>query len=113
MLQSLPRPTCRRVRTVIALAVLASLSYAPRGAFAHSSGSTISALPRSHSKGLQRDDGHFGGWKAPSTSSGNHVGSRVGDPNPGGYSPRRIRGFWNHYHGAPSPRKSKPSEGTK
>lgn len=107
MMKSVPGPHWRRASAVVVMAILLSLSYWPRAAHARSRRSTLSALPRGHSRSLETADEDFSEEKAPSSSSTGHLGGSVGAPAVGGYNPRRIKGFWSHYHGARSEPKSK------
>lgn len=110
MMKSVPGPHWGRASVVVVMAILLSLSYWPRAAHARSGRSALSTLPRGHSSSLEIEDGNFSGEKAPRSSSTGRLGGSGGNPAAGGYSPRSIKGFWSHYHGARSERKSKSLE---
>ncbi len=109
-MKSGPGPHWKRASVVLVMTILLSLSYWPRGAHARMGRSRLSALPRGHSSSLETEDGDFSGGKAPSSSSTGQFRSSAGNSAAGGYSPRSIKSFWSHYHGARSERKSKPLE---
>lgn len=110
MMRSFGVSTRRHAKAVLAVAMLLSLASVPQAAHARSGRSTLSTLPRRHDKGIELDDDNFSAQKGPSMPSSGHLGTGVGAPASSGYNPRQIRGFWSHFHGAQSRRKSKSLE---